>query len=245
MDEQPDRSRQQEDAPPVVADPKLPTMDDRPRRPRRIKGELRMMADEPKPDKGSKGRMSPVPRGARAQREKAPKRLPEQEPKRERRAPKRERESYVRMRLLVEDGDMSLVGVREVDGPLAQPEQLHGGLTYEVSVGDRRLSVGSVPDAGVERSFPDPRRPEEGHHVTEVPSYEITVRIPTSELSRSALTRLQVALYRAKELTERPLTQARMADQFSRELREVARLKGVRRDALPSSVRRDLDRIFS
>lgn len=246
MNEQPDRRwRQEEDAPPVVENPKLPRMDDRPRRPRRISGERRMMADEPRPDKGTKGRMSPPPQRGRTGREKTPRGSDDQEAKRERAAPKKGRESYVRLRLRVEGGDMAVVGIREVEGPLAQPEQLHGGLTYEVSVGDRRISVGSIPDVGVERSFPDPRRPEEGHNITEVESYEVTVRIPTSELSRSALTRLEVALYRPKELTERPITQARMSDQFSRELREVARLKGLRREVLPSAIRRQLDRIVS
>lgn len=203
-----------------------------------------MMSDEPKPDKGRKNRMAPVPR-ASAQRKKGRKEAPDQESKRERRAPRKERESYVRLRLRVEGGEMSVVGIREVEGPLVQPDLIHGGLIYEVSVGDRRISVGSIPDAGVERSFPDPREPERGHYVTEVPTYEVSVRVPTAELSRSAIGRLEVALYRAKELTDQPIGQPRISDQFSRELREVARLKGLRGDDLPPSLRKDLDRILS
>lgn len=187
--------------------------------------------------------MSPVPPGG-ARPATRPGKVPDQDPKPERRDVREARESYVRLRLRVEGGQISVVGVREVEGPLVQPEQVHAGLTYEASLGKRRLAVGSIPDVGAERSFPDPERPERGHFVSERPSYEVSVRVPRAELSRSNIGRLQLALYRTKELTERPLETARGVEQFQRELRKVARLK-LRPDALSASVRKELDRILS
>jgi hypothetical protein len=104
----------------------------------------------------------------------------------------------VRLRVLVENGELSVAGAKFVEGPLAPMETLHPGLAYEVMLGARRIAGGGIPDAGQWRSFPDPlgRPGLEGHHITEVLSYEIAVRVPAQELTMSALPKARITLYR-------------------------------------------------
>jgi hypothetical protein len=111
-----------------------------------------------------------------------------------------------------------------------EPESLHAGYAYEVSVGANRLHSGSIPDIGVTRSFPNPEGPSEqrGHHITELSTYEFDVRVPRNKLSPSVLPETEIALYRVKEPAQKkPLGVGLLSATFERELREVARLKGI------------------
>src|SRR5215216_595241 len=99
-------------------------------------------------------------------------------------------------------------------------------MVYEVTVGGERVASASVPDAGVNRSFP-PREPvagQDGHFFAPTP--DILVRVPSDSVSLRALPRVEIALYRVKE---GPLPRTEDAEplgqRFSRELREVSRLR--------------------
>jgi hypothetical protein len=146
-------------------------------------------------------------------------------------------DGYLRLRVRVEDGNLSIEGAKVVEGPLVQDPVLTSGLAYEVTVGNRRLATGQIQDAGVWRSFPDPSgRPAlSGHHITVVRSYEIAVRIPLTGLSMAVLRRANITLYRWRGeavTTEgnQPLkTRLRRAE-------TIGRLKGVRLNTLPKKV---------
>lgn len=146
---------------------------------------------------------------------------------------------YVRFRMRVDNGAISIVGSHLVDGPLAMPATLHAEHVYEVTgQGSRLLHADSVPDAGVVRSFPSPDGPPElqGHHSYRMPVYEFDARVPVEELTPSALPAIRVALYRMKERS--PVTPASISPlgvQFERELREVARLEGIDPERVPRS----------
>ena len=88
-------------------------------------------------------------------------------------------EGYVRLRLRVSDGEMSVVGAKAVEGPLVEP-RLQGALAYEATVGEKRVAAGGIPDVGQRRSFPDPegKGVSAGHHVERAQTYEVNVRIP-------------------------------------------------------------------
>jgi len=94
-------------------------------------------------------------------------------------------------------------------------------MVYEVTVGGERVASASVPDAGVNRSFP-PREPvagQEGHFFAPAPTHDILVRVPSDSVSLRALPRVEIALYRVKE---GPLPRTEDAEplgqRFSREL---------------------------
>jgi hypothetical protein len=147
-------------------------------------------------------------------------------------------ERYVRLRVRVEDGELSIVDSHMVEGPLAQGPAFEAGHAYEVTDGDRLLHAGSIPDLGVVRSFAyaDGTLEQQTHHTYELPTYEFNARVPAAVLTRAALPKIAVALYRVKE---RPVARAALPQtpsapldvERARELREVGRVVG-----LPTSV---------
>lgn len=239
-------------AAPKVENPKLGMMPEEPLRPKAIKGRVLLMAEKPKADTGKTKRMSAF-RKAKAVRASA--RRPDQKkpPAATGRAAAKtakQPEGYVRLRMRVHNGDMTVVGAKAVEGPLVE-SKLQGDLAYEVTVGQKRVAVGAIPDAGEKRSFPHPtsRKAElRGHHVTPLDTYEVNVRVPKEEVSAAALPRLEVALYRVKK--ELPVEAATAAvagpigPQYEHELREVGRLKGVKPDQLPARVAKQVEQAF-
>src|SRR5262245_32841401 len=138
---------QKDGAPPVVEDAKLPRMGEGEPAPVHVRRGISLMTDKPKPDAGKGNRMTPfeapktpaethVPKGG----------YPEQTPPRPPRGggpggrgPKRAKDGYVRLRVLVQNGELSVAGAKFVEGPLAEPEVLHPGLAYEMTFGARRV----------------------------------------------------------------------------------------------------------
>ncbi len=232
---------------PVVDNPKLPLMTDEPPRPRPIRGKILRMAEEPKPDTGKRRRMSAFRKAATVRQ---PKIRPEQKEGNVTRAEAAQQpEGYVRLRLRVTDGEMSVVGAKAVEGPLVEPK-LQGALAYEVTVGEKRIAAGGIPDVGERRSFPDPEGKGEmsGHHVEELSTYEVSVRVPKEQVSAAALPRLEIALYKMKEELPEPrgdrLPPGPIGAQFERELREVGRMKGIRPDRLARPVAQQVRKAF-
>jgi hypothetical protein len=169
------------------------------------------------------------------------------------RAAARRKDGYVRLRVRVTAGGrLSVVGAKAVEGELVEP-RAQGALAYEVTLGDERLASGGIPDVGVRRSFPDPeaKLPEmRGHHVEEVPTYEVNVRVPKAAVTVADLPKVDLALYRIKEgLPDEAASPALaagapVAPRFERELRQVARLKGIKPDRLAKPVADQVKKAF-
>jgi hypothetical protein len=237
------------EAPPIVEDERRPQMSDRPRPPRRLSGKIELMPDDPQAPKRGARRMEPVPKkggsGTTSRRRKGS--LPEQIEPKQSRADQADDQGYVRIRVGVEDGELSVKDFRQVEGPLIADEELHGDLAYEVTIGGRRVSSGAIPDVGMMRSFPplDPAPGQEGHHFTPATSYEFVVRVPKEALSLRSLRRLGLTLYRIKEgplpRTEGPES---LGERFEKELREVGRIRGIRLEQLPKSAQAEARRVL-
>lgn len=228
---------------PVVNNPRLGLMSDEPPRPKAIKGKILLMADKPKADSGKQKRMTPIKKAAAARQ---PRVRPDQEEPAAKRPTTRRSDGYVRLRLRIQDGEVSVVGAKAVEGPLVE-SKLQGALVYEVMLGDERLAAGAIPDAGEQRSFPDPTGApgQEGHYVTPLRSYEVNVRVPKAEVPVSALPKLEIALYRVKE--ELPVERAApgpIGQQFERELREIGRIKGISADELDKPLAEEVRTAF-
>jgi hypothetical protein len=143
------------------------------------------------------------------------------------------------MRIRVRDGVLRVADSHLVDGPLGQTASLSGPIIYEVSLADRLLHAGSIPDLGVQRSFVNPNGPpsEHGHHLAERPVVEFLARVPAAELTPETIGSISVRLHRVKE----PVVGARtgaapLAQQFERQVRPVAELVGLPRSVLPGEI---------
>ena len=257
-----------DDAQAVIEDPNLPRMGEKPARAGRAKGG-KVMDVNAKPARGGKdhmgaGRKAPATT-AKSRSKKPGDAFPDQvagkgqAAKSSARKPGapgtargrastggRASESYLRMRMRVENGEMSVVDVREVEGPLSMPDNLPSGFVYEVTLGPKRVAVGSVPDLGEWRSFPSPSGPAElrVHHITSLPDAEFTMRIPREEVSLSALPKTEVALYQVKEPAgDRPIPRGLSLEaEFTNEIREIARLKGIMVNVLPKEAQKEIRR---
>ena len=85
----------------------------------------------------------------------------------------------------------------------------------------------------------------QGHHITEVTSYEIAVRVRVETLSASSLPRMLVTVYR----WQAPGPSARVGPtqlkaQFKERLREIGTLKGVRLEHLPRATQTAVRRVL-
>ena len=146
---------------------------------------------------------------------------------------------YVRLRIRIDEGEMSIVDTHHVDSELELPAALHGGNAYDVTLGDRLLHADSVPDVGVSRSFPnpDPDAPPEQrhHHIHQLSMYEFDVRVPLADLTPADLGKVEIAYYRVKEHSSRAMAAQPLSVQYSKELREVNRIVGLPADVLHGS----------
>lgn len=222
--------------PPVIEDRKKRRMGKGKARARRIAGKLEYMPEGEATHAEGEELMIPAPaEGAPSMDMRS---LPEMEPAKAKAA-----ERYLRMRVRVRGDQVEVVGAWSVDGPLVSPEKLHAGLAYEVAVGDKQVAMGSIPDAGVRRSFPPPEPGGEmkGHHIEELPSYEFPVRIPQQDVSARSFPMMRITVYRIKgEVPEEPVSGAPLARQYAETLRPVAELKGIRLKDLPDDVQEQL-----
>src|SRR5262249_40969659 len=151
------------------------------------------------------------------------------------------REQYIRMRIRVRGGQLSIIDSHLVDGPLSQTSGFSGGNAYDVTLDDRLLHAAALPDVGVQRSFgnPDPKAPREqrGHHLTERPVYEFMARVPAAEVTRDTIGRITVRLHRVKEEARVDrLGTSPLARQFEREMRPIAEIVGLPDSVLPEAI---------
>lgn len=225
-------------APPVIENPKLRTMSDSPARPRPIRGQVQLMSAD----------------GSSAQEPDGPvmERVPERtaaagRPQGEQAEAPVERDTSglasVRLRLRVNRGRISVIGAHVVPGAITVPDRLEYGLAYEVADGNRLIAAGSVPDIGQRRSYPDPQGREglEGHHLEELESFELNVRLPQKAFTARSLPRLRVTLFRMKERPEGALVRTQsLFKQFPNQLRSIAELRGISLTEMPMPLQNQL-----
>jgi hypothetical protein len=94
----------------------------------------------------------------------------------------------------------------------------------------------SIPDLGVRRSFTNITgiNDETREQITQLSTYEFDIRIPEKELKAETLPEIAINLYRTKEPSAKMTLGIKpLSIQFERDLREVARLKGIKAEKLP------------
>lgn len=156
-------------------------------------------------------------------------------------------EGYVRMEVHVENGKLSLVGVKQVPGPLTVPSAVIRGYAYEVLVDNQQISLGSLPDVGVQRAFAnrDVPDPEGKHHFVKVPTFDFFVRIPQGHISTATLPKLNIVLHKVEDAPDRLTSLSPLAQQPGVKTVEEGRLAGIKLEELSPSVRPQLEHILS
>ena len=190
------QSSMSESAAAIVEDTNKSTMDETTVTPRLIRRRLVTMPDDPSPSKAARNTMDPVPKASR-KRPTPPEKLGEQMASEEP-AQEEQGRGYFTIRISMVDGEMTARSAKFVEGPLTEEESVSPGLTYDAKIGRKRVAFGDVPDPIEWRSHPDPsaRGERARHHVTELSSYEFTVRIPSEKVTEEAIEDLRVSLYR-------------------------------------------------
>jgi hypothetical protein len=148
-------------------------------------------------------------------------------------------EQYIRLRVRVRGDRLTVLDSHLVDGPLSQAQGFATANAYEVTVGDRLLHAGALPDLGMQRSFVNPDGPPEqhGHHFTERPIFEFTARVPAHEVTPETISTIAIRLHRIKEEARATrLSTEALAVQFPREVRPVAELIGLPASVLPEAI---------
>lgn len=151
---------------------------------------------------------------------------------------------YIRLRLHFDNGSLSIIGAKKVPGPLTMPDEIITGMAYEVFLSSNRIALGSIPDVGVIRSFPNPKNIEgqEGHFIEEVSSYEFNIRIPSDKISSvQNLSKIQISLYEIKKPVHLKEHDKTLLADYDAELREVARLDTIELGKLPKSVQTEIN----
>ena len=230
--------------PPIVENPQLPTMGAQAVPPRLINGAVVHMTEGVRPASGA-NLMGPVSGGGQTPQQGAggePMYPPQQRKAAEQ--PLAAGEGYIRLHLRVANGQMSVVNAQAVAGPLVQHQTLQHDHAYEVTVGGNQVAVASFPDPTEWRSYPDPRGAapgEEGHHITHAASYDVTVRVPRQALSLAQLPQMQIALYQVSDAAlHKPMGKQALSAQFGQQVKEVARLSGLRMEQLPAPTQENL-----
>ena len=230
--------KQREGRAAIVDQPNRPRMGEVDIKPRRIDRKIVTMDVEPKASKAKANTMDEFPK---------PKKRPgAHRPDGDqvaREATAALGRGYLRLRLHVENGEAAVSGATYVEGPLDRPSTLSPGASYIARVGDRQVAVGDIPEPTEWRSFPDPagRAGLDSHHVVEVDSFDVTVRIPAEEIDEQQLGELSVDLlrWRGRGPGEQIAVED-LAKQPKAALTELGKLRGVDLKAVPTDVRRSL-----
>ena len=108
-------------------------------------------------------------------------------------------DGYVRMHVRMHDGILSLQDAQTVEGPLVQPTTLAYGLVHEVLVDGRQVSIGAHPDANISRSFEEPGHGPGTHHIHDLPTIDLIVRVPTAALRGADPSKVMINVYHVQE----------------------------------------------
>ncbi|MGH9610464.1 MAG: hypothetical protein ACRD34_12415, partial [Bryobacteraceae bacterium] len=240
-------AEQRQDAPPVVLNPAAPMMEAAGKVATVLRHPLLplMGAGFAQHPAGGAGFMEPVPvqNEARATASSTKAAKP-QEPKASAAQPG-SASGYVRLQVLEDHGKLSIVGAKQVAGPLTMPSAVIHGYVYEVLVDGQQVALGSLPDVGVMRAFAnrDVEGPQGKHHFATLPTFEFAVRIPAGHVFTANLPKLNIVLYNVQEAPDRLTTLAPLARQPGVKAEEVGRLAGIRVEQLAPNVRPELERI--
>lgn len=155
-------------------------------------------------------------------------------------------DGYVRLKIHMEDGKLSVTDAKEVPGPFVTQTAVNLGYNYEVTTDDKPISLGFLPDVGVRRSFANIDAPgiELREHITILPSFDFFVRVPKNQISEKTLPRMTIAVHEVKQTPDTLLKEVPLIKQTGLVSTEIGRMDGIKIDEVPKEVRSELKRIL-
>ncbi len=155
-------------------------------------------------------------------------------------------DGYVRLKIHMEEGKLSVTGVKEVPGPFIDTKTVSPGYNYEVLTDDQPITLGFLPDVGVRRSFANIDVPghEGKHHITILPSFDFFVRVPKNQISERKLPQMTIIVHEVKQTPDRLLERVPLTKQTGLVSTEIGRLVGIKFDEVPKTVSSQLERIM-
>ena len=155
-------------------------------------------------------------------------------------------DGYIRVEVHVENGRLSVTGVKQVPGPLAMPSAVIRGYAYEVTLDDQQIALGSIPDVGVRRAFANSNveGPQGKHYFINVPSFDFFVRIPKGHFQTANLPKLNIVLHQVQDAPDRLTSLAPLQAQPGVKTVEAGRLTGIQLDQIPATVRPQFQQIL-
>ncbi|HOO53436.1 MAG TPA: M64 family metallopeptidase [Methanothrix sp.] len=153
---------------------------------------------------------------------------------------------YVRFKIHVENGKLSITGVKDIPGKLITPRTASPGHFYEVLIGDEPISLGFLPDIGVRRSYASSNelRVKLREHKSTQPSFDFFVRIPRAKVTEETLPKMAVTVHRVKKMPVKLDRSIPFIKNPGIVSTEIGHLKGVKLNKLPKQVRPQLERIL-
>jgi len=146
--------------------------------------------------------------------------------------------SYLRLRVRLREGVLSVEEAWTVKGPLAATPFLYGPYVWEVRLGAKRLAIGDIADLGEVRVARDPQHPKQASRKFSISDAELPVRIP-GDWTEGELARAELFLSAVKvRVAGRTPGDLPLHLQWRPELRLVARLKGLLPPAPPKRTKR-------
>jgi hypothetical protein len=240
----PNKGEQVKGGPPIIENAQLPRMGEAKLLEKSINGAPLYMTMRNQPSTGP-NLMAPMPQHSLSQQgagEKSAYQPQQRKPAAQQPAAS---EGYIRLHMHVTNGQMSLVGAQLVPGPLLQPQTLHHDHAYEVTVGSNQIAVESLPDLTERRSYPNPHGTpdQQGHNISQASSYDFIARISRNTLSLAQLPQMRVTLYQvATAAKHTQIVKQPLNAQFGQDIKEVARLDGLRLEQLPLALQDTLRR---
>ena len=158
----------------------------------------------------------------------------------------RSTDGYIRMEVHVENGHLSVIGVKQVPGPLAMPSAVIRGYAYEALLDGQQVALGSIPDVGVRRAFAnsDVEGPQGKHYFIKVPEFDFFVRIPKGHFLTANLPKLNIVLHQVEDAPDRLSSLAPLQMQPGVKTVEAGRLTGIQLEQLPAAVRPQFQQIL-
>lgn len=153
---------------------------------------------------------------------------------------------YVRFKVHVENGKLSITGVKEIPGKLITTRPASPGHFYEVLIGDEPISLGFLPDIGVRRSFAniDASGIELRERISTQPSFDFFVRIPRAKVTEDTLPKMAIMVHKVQKMPvklDRSIPFIKNPGIIST---KIGHLKGIKLNKLPKQVRPQLERIL-
>ncbi|MGY0459841.1 M64 family metallopeptidase [Kitasatospora sp. cg17-2] len=146
---------------------------------------------------------------------------------------------YVRLVVRLEQGVLRVLEAREFDGPFVETGLVTQGFAHEVRIGDRRVALGSLPDAGVSRGFSEIGTDGPREHVVHRPdAFDFVVRVASAELRGADLSELTVDLVSVGAGRGDALGEGPLREDPALEVTPIASLADLSVADLPTSLRR-------